>query len=70
LQQYRLPYPEAVFDLEYLVINPRPFFTLAKHLYPSGRYRPNYAHYFIRLLHDKGLLLRVYTQNIDGMERS
>lgn len=26
-------------------------------------------HYFIKLLHDKGLLLRMYTQNIDGLER-
>lgn len=26
-------------------------------------------HYFIKMLHDKGLLLRMYTQNIDGLER-
>ncbi len=26
-------------------------------------------HYFVKLLHDKGLLLRMYTQNIDGLER-
>ena len=25
-------------------------------------------HYFIRLLHDKGLLLRCFTQNIDSLE--
>uniref|UniRef100_A0A8C5YDB2 Sirtuin 3 n=1 Tax=Microcebus murinus TaxID=30608 RepID=A0A8C5YDB2_MICMU len=30
------------------------FFTLAKELYP-GKYRPNVIHYFLRLLHDKGL---------------
>lgn len=41
---------------------------LAKELYP-GNYRPNVTHYFLRLLHDKGLLLRLYTQNIDGLER-
>lgn len=52
----------------YFLANPKPFFTLAKELYP-GNYRPNYAHYFLRLLHDKGLLLRLYTQNIDGLER-
>lgn len=52
----------------YFFVNPKPFFTLAKELYP-GNYRPNYAHYFLRLLHDKGLLLRLYTQNIDGLER-
>ena len=25
-------------------------------------------HYFIRLLHDKGMLLRCFTQNIDSLE--
>ena len=69
LQQYSIPYPEAIFDIDYFHVNPRPFFTLAKELYPSGKYRPNYIHYFVRLLHDKGLLLRMYTQNIDGLER-
>ncbi|XP_058698860.1 NAD-dependent protein deacetylase sirtuin-3, mitochondrial isoform X2 [Poecile atricapillus] len=68
LEQYDIPYPEAIFELRYFFINPKPFFTLAKELYP-GNYRPNSAHYFLRLLHDKGLLLRLYTQNIDGLER-
>ncbi|OWF52356.1 NAD-dependent protein deacetylase sirtuin-3, mitochondrial [Mizuhopecten yessoensis] len=69
LKQYRIPYPEAIFDIDYFHHNPKPFFTLAKELYPSGKYRPNYIHYFVRLLHDKGMLLRMYTQNIDGLER-
>nr|XP_047921257.1 NAD-dependent protein deacetylase sirtuin-3, mitochondrial isoform X2 [Anser cygnoides] len=69
LEQYDIPYPEAIFELTYFFVNPKPFFTLAKELYP-GNYRPNYAHYFLRLLHDKGLLLRLYTQNIDGLERA
>ncbi|XP_012930030.2 NAD-dependent protein deacetylase sirtuin-3, mitochondrial isoform X2 [Heterocephalus glaber] len=68
LQQYNIPYPEAIFELEFFSHNPKPFFTLAKELYP-GNYRPNIIHYFFRLLHDKGLLLRLYTQNIDGLER-
>ncbi|XP_042521482.1 NAD-dependent protein deacetylase sirtuin-3, mitochondrial isoform X3 [Dipodomys spectabilis] len=68
LQQYNIPYPEAIFELEFFFHNPKPFFTLAKELYP-GNYRPNVTHYFLRLLHDKGLLLRLYTQNIDGLER-
>ncbi|XP_037257524.1 NAD-dependent protein deacetylase sirtuin-3, mitochondrial isoform X2 [Falco rusticolus] len=69
LEQYNIPYPEAIFELMYFFVNPKPFFTLAKELYP-GNYRPNYTHYFLRLLHDKGLLLRLYTQNIDGLERA
>ncbi|KAM6159431.1 NAD-dependent protein deacetylase sirtuin-3, mitochondrial [Rhynchocyon petersi] len=69
LQQYDIPYPEAIFELTFFFRNPKPFFTLAKELYP-GNFRPNVAHYFLRLLHDKGLLLRLYTQNIDGLERA
>ncbi|XP_051885495.1 NAD-dependent protein deacetylase sirtuin-3, mitochondrial isoform X2 [Pristis pectinata] len=68
LQQYDLPYPEAIFDINYFAHNPKPFFALAKQLYP-GHCKPNYIHYFVRLLHQKGLLLRMYTQNIDGLER-
>ena len=37
-------------------------------LFP-GNYQPTPAHYFIRLLHDKGLLVRCFTQNIDSLER-
>ncbi|OON22087.1 transcriptional regulator, Sir2 family, partial [Opisthorchis viverrini] len=69
LSQYKLPWPEAVFDLEYFYSNPVPFYTLAKELYPTGRYRPNIAHHFLRLLNDQARLLRVYTQNIDSLER-
>ncbi len=69
VQKYNLPYPEAIFDIEYFFFNEKPFFALAKELYPSGYYRPNAVHYFIRLLNEKELLLRVYTQNIDGLER-
>ncbi|XP_051001541.1 NAD-dependent protein deacetylase sirtuin-3, mitochondrial isoform X2 [Acomys russatus] len=69
LQQYDIPYPEAIFELGFFFHNPKPFFLLAKELYP-GHYRPNVTHYFLRLLHDKDLLLRLYTQNIDGLERA
>lgn len=30
---------------------------------------PTPAHYFMRLLHEKGLLLTAFTQNIDGLEQ-
>ncbi|CAB1338861.1 unnamed protein product [Coregonus sp. 'balchen'] len=68
LQQYNLPYAEAIFEINFFHHNPNPFFALAKELYP-GNYQPNLTHYFVRLLHDKGQLLRMYTQNIDGLER-
>ncbi|KAM4744196.1 NAD-dependent protein deacetylase sirtuin-3, mitochondrial [Anableps anableps] len=68
LQQYDLPYAEAIFEIGFFHRNPNPFFALAKELYP-GKYRPNLTHYFVSLLHRKGQLLRMYTQNIDGLER-
>lgn len=69
LQKYDLPFPEAVFDIGFFSSNPKPFYCLAQELYPSGNYRPNVCHYFVRLLHEKGILLRMLTQNIDGLER-
>ncbi|VDK47284.1 unnamed protein product [Taenia asiatica] len=69
LKKYKLPYPEAIFDINYFKMRPSAFYALAKELYPTGKYRPNIAHYFFRLLNQKRLLRRVYTQNIDGLER-
>lgn len=60
--------PEDVFDIGFFRQNPKPFYALARELYP-GRYRPTVAHTFIKLLHDKGLLLKHFTQNIDCLER-
>ena len=68
LQKYQLQEPSAIFDTVYFHRNPRPFFSLAKELYP-GQFCPSLAHCFVRLLQDKGVLHRNYTQNIDGLER-
>lgn len=68
LARLDLPDPEAVFDISYFRKNPRPFYALAKEMYP-GKFRPTIAHAFIRLLHDKRRLLRLFTQNIDCLER-
>jgi NAD-dependent histone deacetylase SIR2 len=63
-----LPDPEAVFDISFFRQNPDPFYALAKELYP-GRHRPTIAHSFINLLYQKGRLLKLFTQNIDCLER-
>lgn len=68
LERYDLPYPEAIFEISYFLSNPQPFFHLAKELYP-GNFSPTVTHYFLRLLDEKGKLLRVFTQNIDTLER-
>ncbi|KAI9885831.1 MAG: hypothetical protein M1823_002361 [Watsoniomyces obsoletus] len=69
LARLDLPYPEAVFDLSYFRQNPIPFYTLAHELFVPGKFYPTIAHTFIRLLHDKGMLLKLFTQNIDCLER-
>ncbi|KAJ5476193.1 SIR2 family histone deacetylase [Penicillium sp. IBT 31633x] len=68
LAKLDLPEPEAVFDIGFFRQNPKPFYALAHELYP-GRYRPTVVHSFIKLLHDKGMLLKHFTQNIDCLER-
>ena len=54
--------------MDFFNSNPQPFFKLAKELYP-GTFKPTPSHYFCKLLEEKGLLLRHYTQNIDTLER-
>ncbi|KEY66362.1 hypothetical protein S7711_09714 [Stachybotrys chartarum IBT 7711] len=68
LARLDLPYAEAVFDISYFRQNPEPFYVLAKELYP-GKFFPTVSHAFIALLAEKGLLLRLFTQNIDCLER-
>ncbi|KAI3476983.1 hypothetical protein L1887_61413 [Cichorium endivia] len=68
LAQYNLPYAEAIFDIGYFQRKPQPFFTLAKHLYP-GNFKPALAHYFLAQLQARNKLLRVFTQNVDTLER-
>mmetsp|Transcript_15082 Transcript_15082/g.27394 ORF Transcript_15082/g.27394 Transcript_15082/m.27394 type:complete len:361 (-) Transcript_15082:660-1742(-) len=67
LQKYALPFPEAVFDLGFYKSNPDPFVQLASELWP-GTHSPTITHSFIALLEKKGMLLRNYTQNIDGLD--
>ncbi|CAG8460670.1 33713_t:CDS:2 [Gigaspora margarita] len=68
LSKYNLPRPESIFEIQYFKKNPEPFFELARELYPS-KFLPTLTHYFIKLLHDKEVLLRCFTQNIDTLEQ-
>lgn len=70
LAAYDLPYPEAVFDLDYFEERPQPFYTLARDLWPGVNYPPTLTHSFYALLNTKGRLISVLTQNIDGLERA
>eukprot|EP01100_Stratorugosa_tubuloviscum_P012374 TRINITY_DN5858_c0_g1_i1.p1 TRINITY_DN5858_c0_g1~~TRINITY_DN5858_c0_g1_i1.p1 ORF type:complete len:437 (+),score=219.18 TRINITY_DN5858_c0_g1_i1:210-1520(+) len=67
LSKYNLPDPTAVFNINYFRSNPGPFYDLAKNLIPQN-IKPTAAHYLIKLFQQKGLLKRIYTQNIDNLE--
>ncbi|OAA61694.1 sir2 family histone deacetylase [Niveomyces insectorum RCEF 264] len=71
LQRLRLPYPEAVFSLDYFQEHPEPFYVLAQELHPAaGRFHPTLAHAFLALLAAKNHLALLFTQNIDCLERA
>ncbi|XP_062596897.1 NAD-dependent protein deacetylase sirtuin-2-like isoform X2 [Saccostrea cucullata] len=69
LEKFNLPNPQAVFSIDYFKENPVPYFTVRKEMI-LGNFKPTPCHYFIRMLSEKGLLLRHYTQNIDALERT
>lgn len=68
LARLDLPFAEAVFDISYFRQHPEPFYVLAKELYP-GKFYPTIAHSFIALLDEKFMLQKLFTQNIDCLER-
>ncbi|KAK1773196.1 DHS-like NAD/FAD-binding domain-containing protein [Copromyces sp. CBS 386.78] len=68
LAALELEEPEDVFSLPFFKENPKPFYVLAKDLYP-GKFHPTISHVFINLLATKGLLYQLFTQNIDCLER-
>ncbi|XP_075262890.1 NAD-dependent protein deacetylase sirtuin-2-like [Convolutriloba macropyga] len=67
LGKYNLPFPQAMFEIHYFKRHPEPFYDIARQLI-DREYKPTKAHCFIKLLSDKGLLLRNYSQNVDGLE--
>ena len=69
LEKYHLPYPEAVFTIDYFDKHPEPFFDVNKSLMP-GVHQPVTAHYLPTLFQNHGILRRLYTQNIDGLDRA
>ena len=66
-QELGLSSPEDLFDIETFRDDPRPFFRFARNLYP-GKIEQSPSHNFLAWLDRNNKLLRVYTQNIDGLE--
>ncbi|KAI0769024.1 DHS-like NAD/FAD-binding domain-containing protein [Trametes elegans] len=68
MSKLNLPYPRAVFELNYFRFNPVPLYTVARELW-LGRFRPTTTHLFVKLLADGGTLQTCITENIDALER-
>lgn len=68
LAKFNLPYPEAVFDIDYFKENPNAFYMLAHELYP-GKFNPTKYHFMLKLFQNRNQIQRIYTQNIDTLER-
>lgn len=67
LEKYNLPYPEAVFELGYFKKNPKAFYTVSNG-FLTAEVHPTTSHFFQKMLYDHGVLLHIFTQNIDGLE--
>ena len=68
LQKYDLPYPEAIFTLDYFIKKPEPFYMLASEILNTKKYKPTPTHHFCKMMYDKGIVLKYLTQNIDNLE--
>lgn len=68
LHKLNLPSPEVVLADDFFVRYTKEFYMLAEQMFP-GKFIPTDFHRLVRLFQDKGLLKRVYTQNVDTLER-
>ncbi|KAL9938369.1 hypothetical protein V8E36_002992 [Tilletia maclaganii] len=65
--KYHLDDPTDMFDKRFFQRDPTCFYDFVHSLWPSA-FTPSPTHFFIKLLEDRGQLLRDYTQNIDTLE--
>ena len=71
-ETYKLSKPEDMFSLSFFRTNPIPFYLFLSNLWSKedSKISPTKTHVFLKSLQNKNKLLRVYTQNIDGLERA
>lgn len=67
IKNYNISNPQLLFNRTFIKQNPNPFFKLVGQ-FIEKEYEPSNAHYLSVLFKNKGLLMRYYTQNIDGLD--
>ena len=66
LEHYGVSSPQTLSDIEFFKKNPEVYFKFHQKLFYNGKtYYPTPAHHFIRLLADRKILLRCYSQVIN-----
>ena len=68
LKEYNLPYPEAIFNIDFFKSQPEPFYKLANEFLNMSKYNPTPTHHFCKMLENKGILSYSLSQNIDNLE--
>lgn len=70
-QELGLTCAEDLFDIDTFREDPRPFWKFVRmNNFASGKIQPSISHLFLAWLDQRQALLRIYTQNIDGLEQS
>ena len=67
-EKYKLPYPEALFDISYFRRDPHPFFDLSKNMFLQDAV-PSLCHKMIARLEERGKVSYLMTQNIDMLHQ-
>ena len=69
LSEYNLPYPEAIFEIKYFRNKPEAYYTFCHYVRSKGaRDVATPSHFFVKLLQDKNILHKYFTQNADSLE--
>lgn len=65
--------PTGVVDIRLFSVNQFPYLEVRRPFILGtfeNKWKPTLGHFFMRILHDRGHLQRLYTQNIDGLDKA
>lgn len=68
LQEYDLPTPQSIFDIDFFNEKPQAFYKLAHSFLSLDKFEATPTHQFCKMLYDKKNVSHYLTQNIDNLE--